>query len=326
MTRLGRAYRTALVFGTALTMLGAAVAIAGTPVSAATTTTVVTQGTATASTGRLVLEPTERGYLGDQSITVRNTGTRTGYFRLIFREPVAGSFETSDPDQFCQALGAETKGIRLTYDCYLNAIEPGQELTFQLRFRVLTDTRAYAMRATGGRIAIDEDVLTAGPHSDYAPFNTLFRSTTGSVRNPVGYVQDTSYDSSIVLHTDEVVLTRQPDGWYRGRLPVTVRYGTDAPHSHLSLAAPVADGLAIFWATDPAGAPCWVTCEPPGEIRFMKGEERSFALLFEAGPDSVPGTVREATVSVAPQWHESLPETDPADNVRTVRFRIADDA
>lgn len=307
-------------------MVGAAVALLASAtgaVAAPDDRAVARQGTAVASTGRLVLEPTDRGYLGHQTVTVRNTGSSTGYFRLLVREPVAGSFETSDPDQFCQFRRDRTTGLPAVYECLVNGVEPGGELTFQLRYRALTDTRTYAMRASGGAIAVSDDYQFDAPFSRYAPFGTVFRSTTGSLQNPRPYVQDTVTDSSFVLHDDEVVLTRDADGWYHGRLTATVRYGTDAPHNWLSMETVVPDDLAILVATDPAGGPCWRSCEVPGP-RFMKGEERTFDLVFEAGPDSRPGAVAQATGSLAPSWYQSLPETDTSDNAVAFTVRIAD--
>ena len=308
----------AAVVGATVALLASATAAVAAPDG----TTVARQGTAVASTGRLVLEPTDRGYLGHQTVTVRNTGTDTGYFRLLVREPVAGSFETSDPDQFCQFNRGSTTGLRAVYECSLSGIAPGGQLTFQLRFRALTTPQAYAMRTSGGAIAISDDFQYDSPFSRYAGFGTVFRSTDGSLRNPRPYVQDTVTDSSFVLHDDEVVLTRDADGWYHGRLTATVRYGTDAPHNWLWMDTVVPDDLAILVTTEPVAVPCWRSCEVPGP-RFMEGEERTFDLVFEAGPESQPGAVAQATGSLAPFWHQSLPEVDTSDNSVAFTVRIA---
>ncbi|MFE9200748.1 hypothetical protein [Micromonospora sp. NPDC007230] len=318
-----RTTRVALALGAAFSLLGAAGAVAAAPASASAKTTVVTQGTATATVGPLVLEPTERGYLGQQAVTVRNTGTAAGYFRLLFREPVAGSFEVSDPDQFCQFNRAHTAGLQATYECQLNRIEPGAELTFQLRFRALTGTRPYAMRTEAGRVAISDDFRYDAPFSGYGRFDALFRSANGSLLGARPYAQNTTTDTSVRLHGDEVVLTRQPDGWYRGRLTATVRYGTDAPLNWLTVETAVPDDLAILTATDPTGGPCWRSCEVPGD-GFMPGEERTFDLLFEAAPDSRPGAVAQATGMLTASWYQALPETDPADNAVAFGVHISD--
>jgi hypothetical protein len=307
----------AALAGMATLALGAAPAAAATP---STTAGTVVHGTASATFGRLILEPTARGYQGTLPVTVHNGGTETGFFRLLFREPVAGSFELTTPQQFCQTVTG-ISGHRKTYDCFLDGIAPGADLTVNISFRVLTATKPYAMRATGGQLAISDTYITGAPYSAYRGYPTVFRSTRGSLHPAREYRQDTHADAGLTV-ADEVTLTRQESGWYSGALRVTVRYGTDAAHDYLWMDTYVPDDRAILIATDPADQPCLRTCEAPG-AKFMKGEERTFDLIFEAPPDAVTGTT-EATIGLSTVWRGSpVAERTPADNTATFRVTIA---
>ncbi|MBE1486610.1 COG1361 family protein [Plantactinospora soyae] len=300
-----------------LGIMAPAVAASAAPAPA---TVKVTQGDASASFGRLVLEPTERGYQGSLQVTVRNQGTDAGNFRLLFREPVAGSaILPTSPEQFCQTEVGYS-GHRETFGCFLSQIAPGGSLTFSIAFAVPTATKSFPMTAAGGRIAISDDYALNAPLSKFKPFETLFRSTDGSLRDPRPYRQDTKAKSSIVV-ADEVTLTMGPNGRYTGRIEATVAYGGDAAHGSLDLDTYVAEDRAILIDTDPAEVPCSRGCPVPGR-KFMEGESRTFGLIFSAAADAAPG-LYEATAMVSASWqHAVVDEDDYSDNLSRFLVRI----
>ncbi|GAA4707646.1 hypothetical protein [Phytohabitans rumicis] len=307
----------AALAGTVALGLGVAPAAAATSSGTADR---VRHGNASATFERLILAPTARGYEGTLPVTIHNGGTEASYFRLLFREPVAGSFKQTTPQQFCQTVVGDT-GDRSTYECFLDRIAPGGDLTVHFTFRALTATKPYPMRADGGRIAISDSTSLDAPRSTYRGFTTLFRSTRGALHPARTYQQDQHADARLTV-AGEVRLTRQPNGWYTGTLPVTVRHGTDAAHWGLRVGVTVTDDRATLVGTEPSEVPCYYTCDAPGDL-FMEGEERSFDLLFEAPPDAVPGTV-EATATLTTYWrYDEVTERTPADNTATFRVTIA---
>ncbi|MBF9129546.1 hypothetical protein I0C86_11295 [Plantactinospora sp. S1510] len=324
MHKTSRRRLTLAVTGTIAMTLGVMAPAVAASAAPAPGTVKIVQGDASASFGRLVLEPTERGYQGNLQITVRNQGTDPGSFRMLIREPVASSMNwRTSPEQFCQTENAYP-GHRTTYGCFLNQIAPGGSLTFSVSFAVLTATKPYPMTAPGGRIAISDGYALDVPFSKFKPFETLFRSTSGSLRDPRPYQQDTRAKSSIVV-ADEVTLTRGDNGWYTGRLEATVTYNGDAAHDYLWFDTLVADDRAILVATDPAGAPCWRSCEAPGG-RLMAGESRTFGLIFEAAPDAVPGLI-EASGTMHALWQGApVAEKNTSDNAFAFKIRIPEPA
>ncbi|WP_141725436.1 hypothetical protein [Micromonospora pallida] len=88
-TRTGRRLTTALLAVCGGLLLGAA-GVA--PASAAPT-----GDPASLTLGRLVLDPTSRGYQGSLPVTVTNESDVAEYFYVRIVEPVAGSFRALDP-------------------------------------------------------------------------------------------------------------------------------------------------------------------------------------------------------------------------------------
>ncbi|WP_433551620.1 hypothetical protein ACQP08_29415 [Micromonospora zamorensis] len=85
--------KTGTLLTAALLGLTATVATTGPAVAAPAGT-----GDATISMGRLILDPTERGYQGSVELTVTNTGSENDYLYYKMREPVPGAFEFLDSD------------------------------------------------------------------------------------------------------------------------------------------------------------------------------------------------------------------------------------
>ncbi|SCL68130.1 hypothetical protein [Micromonospora chersina] len=259
---------------------------------------------------RLVLEPTDQGYVGTLAATVTNRKPTATSVNLVITEPASASFATIEPGGAC--LYDRLVENRLVISCMGDQIEAGRSTTFRLGFHVWTTTRDYPMVADGGRI----EVVPAGADraADATGFTTLFRSTTGSLRKPRPYVQATETDLSI--RGGAVTLNRQPDGSLLGRMPVTVRYGNDAPTFSLNVEAALPSGVDVHHIEpqDMPSFPNWFTV--PGG-RFMPGEERTFDVFLSAPVGTPAGELGTGTFTVAGSyfWAADPPQdVDPADN------------
>ncbi|WP_431897189.1 hypothetical protein [Micromonospora haikouensis] len=282
----------------ALAPAGAAMARTAEPASARPT------GTATVSVGRLILDPTERGYRGSLPVTITNPGPAADHFWFQVREPVPSSF--ADSLQCDYADPVDNHEVRI---CAVPGdggdLAPGESRSFSVGFHVLATPRAYPMSATGGVL----DVFSAAGASVSTPFGAQFRSTTGSLTRPrpVPYVQDARPDAAIDV-TGPV--TVDPYGSYR--LPVRVRYAGDAPHSSLYLKATNLPAGVVIEGTDPTSGPAYSDETLVPGTRMMPGEERAFDVVFSA-----PTSARDVTLELWTAWFGVSPDATPGDNVAT---------
>lgn len=294
-------------------LLGAGVALLGlaAPAGAATATAAGPDVTAQ----RLVLTPTDQGYVGTLTATVTNPGRTATSVDLRVTEPAGASFTTIDPGGPC--LYQDLVENRIVADCYGGRIEPGASMTFQFGFHVWTTARDYPMVARGGEIAVRPS--GASRPSDTARFTTLFAATTGSLQHPRTYEQATATD--LAIRGDAVVLTRQADGSLQGRLPVTVRYGNDAPSFRVNVAANLPAGVLV-WGTDPQDEPSFPDSFTVPGGRFMPGEERTFDVILRAPAGTPAGDLGTGTFTAAGSYFPGLPvpDVDPADN--TTAFTV----
>ena len=301
----------------ATALLGGAAALLALAAPAAAATTRAAGPDITAQ--RLVLSPTDRGYVGTLTVTVTNPGRTATTVDLVITEPAGASFTTIAPGGPC--FYTELVENRLVNECYGGRIEPRASVTFQLDFHVWTTARDYPMVAWGGEVA----VLPSGATdpSDTARFTTLFASTTGELRHPRPYQQATATD--LAIRGSDVVLTRQADGSLLGRMPVTVRYGNDAPSFDVYAAATLPAGVSV-WGTDPQDLPSfpdWFTA--PGG-RFMPGEERTFDVILRAPAGTPAGDLGSGSFTVAANYFVgvTVPEADPADNTTSFAVRAVE--
>ncbi|MFC4018332.1 hypothetical protein ACFOW4_10265 [Micromonospora sp. GCM10011542] len=271
------------------------------------------------SVGRLVLDPTERGYQGSLPITVTNRGPAETYFSVTIVEPVAGTIGNVSPDSPC-GYGPLQNNRRLV-NCSVPgpALKPGERRSFSVAFQALTTPRDVAMIATGGEVSVN--VGDGNPAiADEESFVARFRSTSGSLRHPVPYVQDSQARASISTAAG-ATLVRQEDGSYQGRLPVTVRWAGDTAHEFLFVEATTLPAGVRIWGTDPQDLPSFFTNFVVPGGRFMPGEERSFDVLLRAEPDTVPGDLGAVTFQLDTQWGGNVvADADPADN--TASFAV----
>jgi hypothetical protein len=297
MTMSVRARAISGVAGAVLALL-----VAGAPAQAAPAA-----NDSSVSVGRLVLDPSDRGYHGTLSVTIRYRGAQAEYRQVSIVEPVPGSFDNVVPMQPC-FFGDTTPRRTLLCEIPGGELQPGENRTFGVAFTVLTTARDYPMVSTGGMVTVDTD--DAKPANNSASFDAVFRSTSGSVRDPQPYVRDTLTDASVSAGT--ATLVRQPDGSYLGGVPVTIRYGGDAPHSDVALVSNLPAGVELR-GIEPV-APCmggW--CHLDGY--FMPGEERTVTLKLVAAPGTVAGPLGTGTTELHVRYdNNDLADVDATDN------------
>lgn len=265
---------------------------------------------------RLVLDPTDRGYVGTLTATVTNRRSTATSVSLVVTEPAGASFTSIEPGGGC--FYDRLVENRLVIGCGGEQIEAGKRRTFRLGFHVWTTARTYPMVANGGRIEVVPDGAAAA--SDATGFTTLFRSTTGSLRKPRPYVQ--AVDTDLSIRGGAVTLTPQPDGTLLGRMPVTVRYGNDAPTFALNVAAALPAGVQVdhIEPQDMPSFPLGFTV--PGG-RFMPGEERTFDVFLSAPVGTAAGELGTGSLTVTGSyfWQAEDPQdVDPSDN--TTSFTV----
>ncbi|GIG89740.1 hypothetical protein [Plantactinospora endophytica] len=268
--------------------------------------------------GRLVLEPTDRGYRGSVPLTISYRGTGTADLSVSIVEPVAGAFEDIDFGMPC-FYGERPGELRRNIDCW-DQIQGGDHRTHTIEFEVLTETQAYAMSAAGGAVTVT--TTDSQPLTITKGFDTVFRSTTGSLRNPRPYVQDTQTDASVAAGS--ATLVRQPDGSYLGRLPVTVRYEGDAPHDGLQLESVLPAGVQLD-SIEPSDVCAYPWCSVPGG-EFMQGEERSVELVFTAPVGTTAGDLGTGSVVLHSSYFTEVSDVDPSDNTTGFTITAVDGA
>ncbi len=268
------------------------------------------------SATRLVLEPGERGYTGTYHVTVTNTGDEPAGASVRIVEPVAGSFRGLRPSEACLYDGPVSG--RRVIGCGLpgGELAPGEVRKFRIDFGVLTTPRDVAMSAadtTTQLVRSGADTVLATATS-----RTLFRSTTGVLTRPQPYVQDVQTDLS-VTSPGEVTLTRQGDGSFLGTLPVTVRWGGDAPHDELALETLVPEGFEFAGAGNDTMCMfpwCYLAGGP-----FAPGQTSTLDLQITAPAGTPTGTTGTGTATAVASWrYTEQTDIDPADN--TASFRI----
>ncbi|MGN9811791.1 hypothetical protein ACTMSW_20825 [Micromonospora sp. BQ11] len=303
------------------TVLAGVLSLAAVSVFAAPAAQAASASTASTATvaDRLVFEPTARGYRGSLQVELTYQGSEPGRARYVITEPVPGSYVNLEWGTSCYSGGEALPDGRIRVECDVpgGELQPGERRAFTIDFEVLTTVQPYAMKAANGRLA----VTVGGKTVTNEAFSTRFRSSTGSLRDPQPYVRDTRPEASLTSVGD-LTLVRQPDGGFLGRLPLTVRYDSDAPHWALNV---VTQGLPAGVGesyTDPSDG-CAHFCVPGGQ--FMEGEERSFDLIFRGEAGTPLGDLGEASIEVQVNWDPAV-DADPSDNTGTFSVTAVDAA
>jgi hypothetical protein len=290
--------------------------------TAAVVATVGAAGVAYAATptievqaGRLVLEPGARGYHGSLPVVVTYHGDQPDYAGITIVEPVAGAFTGLRPEDACGFNSREDGRREIGCGVPGGDLQPGERRRFVIDFDVLTTTRDYAMSAAATSLEVS---LGNGAGVADATSATLFRSTSGSLRNPQPYVQDTKSDISVTAQNTTLAL--QADGSYAGRVPVTVRYAGDAPHFELGADIALPAGVESN-GVDPSEACGTTWCPVPGGT-FAAGETRTFDLLVSAPATAATGPAGSGAITVTASWYSTIEDVDASDNTATFALTI----
>ncbi|GAA4587093.1 hypothetical protein BJY16_008125 [Actinoplanes octamycinicus] len=253
-------------------------------------------GVVSVSVNRLVLEPGTSGHTGTVRVVIKNRTSEPWSGAVAVTEPIAGTFVEAAGTSGC--TGDVTADNRQIAYCYLDHdIAPGAKDVVTVSFRSPAEPQAYPQVApAAGRVEV------AGAAAD---FPALFRSTTGSLRNPRPYAQDTA--SALTVTAGTVTLTRQADGSFAGQVPVTVRNDGDAPHSGLlaELVAPAGvDGAYLADSGPCIGANVLpvpqggygVGCSQSGQLD--EGQSRTFDWTLTAPAGTPAGPLGDAATLV----------------------------
>ena len=297
-------------------LVTAAVVVAATVGGAGIAQAAAAEPTISVTAGRLVLEPGARGYQGSLPVVVTYQGDQPDYANFTLVEPVPGAFTGLRPSEACTFNTPEEGPREIGCGVPGGDLRPGERRRFVIDFQVLTTPRDYAMSAPASSIEValgSTPGVTAGATSA-----TLFRSTSGSVRNPQPYVQDTKSDISVTVQ--DATLVRQDDGSYAGRVPVTVRYAGDAPHYELFADIALPEGVELQ-GLDPEEV-CGITwCSVPGG-RFMAGETRTFHVLVSAPATTPTGAAGSGAITITSNWSGNVEDVDPSDNTAPFALTI----
>ncbi|MCG5471645.1 hypothetical protein LADH09A_005643 [Micromonospora sp. LAH09] len=274
----------------------------------------------TLSVGKLILKPTERGYRGSVPVTVTNTGSETDYLYYKLREPVPGAFQFDGT--VCDMFDMRVEDNRRVATCSLTDnwayLAPGESIRNVLDFHVLTNPRTYPMIMAGGWVEVysSNSGLVAS-----TPLSALFRSTNGSLIRPRPYVQDAQPDASIRLNGP---VTEFPGGEGNLRVPLTIRYGGDAPHGSFWVQARSLPAGSVLRSADPGTGPVGSdgVLVPVPELQLMPGEEFSFAVVISP-PTDPADTTKLVDIELTTSWYPETPDVDPSDNVVQTRLAVA---
>ncbi|RSM59808.1 hypothetical protein DMB66_26525 [Actinoplanes sp. ATCC 53533] len=272
---------------------------------------------------RLILEPAEAGHAGVVRITVRNTGSEPFSGGVTITEPIADTLETIEGTSGCGIdVGADA---RLSYGCGLDdAIAPGATAVVRVHFRSPAAPQSFA------RIAPLPGSVQVGDVT--AEFPALFRATSGSLRTPQPYVQDTV--GALAVTASDVTLTRQPDGTFAGPVRVTVRNNGDAAHRGLGTAVAVPAGVDGWPGIEPSAVCVGLGDElpvPPGGSgvscgleggQLAEGHERTFEWILTAPAETAAGPLGTGTTLVELS-SRGAEQSDNA-NIDTFSITIAD--
>ncbi|WP_328470894.1 hypothetical protein OHA21_05740 [Actinoplanes sp. NBC_00393] len=241
---------------------------------------------------RLVLQPAEYGHTGSIRIVIRNRTSEPFSGGVTITEPLP--YTTTKTEGASGCMLDKTPDNRTISYCGMDyVIEPGRSGVVTVQFRSPSKPQPFAQIApTNGSIEIG-GVTTE--------FSALFRSTTGSLRNPRPYVQDTTPALSVAA--GDVTLTRQEDGTFAGRVPVTVRNNGDAAHRGLGAELRSPAGVDPLSNIEPSEG-CFPIEDGLGTIcsvdggQLAEGQERSFEWLLTAPAGTPAGPLGTGTTQV----------------------------
>ncbi len=297
-----------------LFLLGGGAAAAAAPrhdAGAGTTPAVAahTDGGLVVQAGELTLAFDGVHYLGAMQVAVRNTGAAAVSGASLQLAVPAGLWFTGVSD------GGGCTGVSQVTCVLFGTFAPGTRTVLTVQFSSFAGGQPFARITGAGTVAVTSGAVPAPRES--SRYAGILRGTTGSVHHPRPYQPATTYD--LALTAGAPGITRDADGTYQIRVPLSVLDRTDAINvgATITIAAPAGAGFPYL---DPP-AVCMGWCEVPGDW-FAAGESRDFAVLFSLPADTAPGGY-QVTVDgdINPNGPAPIDLT-PADNTVTVAFTI----
>lgn len=266
--------RAGAVIGAVLAML---LGLSGVAVASAAPTGFVVHA------GDLVLSSVAGRYTGTMPVSVRNTTD----------EPVTSPFmKITLPDGLRFEGGGD--GVCLILDdgwgCNPRTFAAGERRTVTLDFSSSAGPERFA-RITGTATVTVTNALATPDAWATDRYAGVLRSIFGSVHHPRPYTPSTVYD--LAMSADGSPVVTRDDTAVRIRLPLVVRYRTDANNDGASVVATV-NGTSVPVSVDPP-VPCGSQCPIPGERLLVKGDVRYFALLIRMPPETAAGTYQVQT-------------------------------
>ncbi|GIH14719.1 hypothetical protein [Rugosimonospora africana] len=262
------------------------------------------------TSGPLVLSYDGTHYFGDMRLSVTNDNpTAVSDANLSINVP-AGLVVTT-------LSGASGCVGSAPVSCGVDTLQPGTT-TVTVSFGSFAAPAGRARVTADGSATVTRLANTAHPSArEKTRFHGVLASTSGSVSHPVAYQPAAVNDLGLSAGTASV--TRQDDGSYTVRVPVTALDKNDAANQTAWIEPSTTLPNATFTGTDPA-APCTIVCSVPGSPSWMSsGESRSVAVLYTVPAGTAPG-VYEVTVYGVFNFDED--DATPADNTVTVSVTI----
>jgi hypothetical protein len=265
------------------------------------------------TTGSLYLTKSGAHYLGDLTIRVTNT-TATDVSNANLKVTFPAGLTLTSLNGAWGCVG----DFEQYQTCGVDTIAAGETKVITLGFGSFAGSSTVARVTAAGAVTVSQDLSAPGA-SESSAYRGVLRSSNGSIRNPQPYTPSTAHDSALTSAGTGVV-TRDADGTYNVRIPLTIADHTDAFNTGMLVptAAPAGAG---FPSIDPSGV-CTSWCEIDGSWASL-GETRSFAVLFTMPADTAAGTY-SATMTSAMNANTGGEPADatPADNAVTASFVI----
>ncbi|GLY98664.1 hypothetical protein [Actinoplanes sp. NBRC 103695] len=261
----------------------------------------------TVSVAPLIFEPAQTRYTGHTGrlrFTIHNGTDRPYLDGVQLTEPIAHSFyglSLVGGDQMSCGLEGREGGHGL-WGCMIDPpIPAGSTQIIEATFRSVAKPQPFARAAEqSGLIDVD------GARATYP---VLFRATDGSIDDPRPYTP-APLPHLTVTAAGAVTLTRQGDGDFEGRLPVSIHNDGDASHSFVPLELALPAGLSDWPWVEPDGG-CsadGALPAPPGGSSWQcgvnwpslaEGQTLDVEYVLQAPADSDPGALGEALTEAA---------------------------
>jgi hypothetical protein len=268
--------------------------------------------------GPLTMRPAPAGgYVGAATLRISYSGPEgaSAWVEIDAPEGLYAAFPLDSPFVGCANIG------RFGLACGLSGeLVSGQTREVRMEFSALAAPTRRTRPTLAGSVTVtaqrfEQDLVEATPEDNTDRLGGLMIGTgPGFDRRP--YRPADTYDLSATAGSGTITFAPNDDGFYVGRVPLTLRAGTDAYHQGLYLTL-VTDlpGQEYLGISPPEV--CGITiCAVPGDA-LPEGRTRTVTALVEVEAPPAPGTaiLLRADTNVGGEF---AADADPADNTVTV--------